>query len=1588
MASSVEDQSSSMQDLFASLRANGSRSYSATSRPDENTGLRSSQSYPLDFTNPSLPPQDTNNLQSGTQSSGMSQSHNNFQPRAPGIVPPNAFSSKIAIPNLSDQSAADRTANLLSLLKFTQPSSSQGPSVQNAQSYPTRPEPTSHQSTPSLNRQTMHGRGPSASDLVASFMGRSTSSAQHEAIASPLATKPPAGIPNPSVSNPQEYLMQLLNRSKAQPTSSTFEVSRSQIGNNPLPSRSEASVDKLSRALAETSMQKEQSKSGLSEGRSILRKDSPIRIFGTNSKETTPFEPQDMPKVEPAKESIFTYVNPFEQLAASSPRNAKSRPGSATPQRGLSKSSKLRANGEGVKRKSKEPSPAPKFAASRRKFTPGGSDIMQSVESPPPAAVDDGRTPIEALIGIGAPTTDAETVTEALNGVGEQVSKQVEHALAQAVEADEAAQIKDEELDAEEERVLDGLRDELQEVAADVKEELDQDDNQGVLEQMMPESVAEAIKKIIVEAAAGDVDGVGGSAEYEATPSGALTTTAVPVYNFPMKPFVSIDLKQDEPCTRRFREEAIVEIARMKKDFDQIDRTLATASDTFIIYAMPKNGGLRIIRQEDGADCQAFRETHDRIFNVAISSAPPRSPLSRVQTAISTGISGTVYWTAISYEGGDCIQEKNIEKRSLFFPPVSTHDENTSGGQLKTRAKKSSRHPEVFAIGRGKSIQIVFPFHAQKSHLVSSSSVVDTENYFRDRNLRINTGKAGKDFTFSEDDTVITTLDKAGRLRFWDVRELMHESNGTASKIATNEIKTPMLTFTTAVASEKCWPTSVLYVDKLRPYSKCIALRYIIVGMKQNHTLQLWDLGLGKAVQELNFPHENEPDAICSVSYHPASGMIVVGHPTRNSIYFVHLSAPKYNLPPMSQAKFAQRLANKDPALPKPDATAIMSGMREYSFSSKGQLRSIDLLPISSESLRNFNSDVDPSLFELYVMHSKGATCLNIKKEDLGWSQDHKVMNPVDAEQLGQIEVRDLRDPQAAAISEKSSVNGDAQPRPSMPSELVYKGSSKEAIEALSKSSPRVNYSKIGTDSGIVDPLTTPDIATTNGAATNGTEKLEKKKKKRTAVSAESSTAVGAQAPVAPDTYAAAATRARLPSDQPSTVPTKDSNRTKAPKLASTDTPDATNTKAEKESQRKLAEAESISLGISSDFLDKEFKKVEKIVSGEFSNVLSKELAMLYRRFDEDKRVQDAAGAAKQDAILRLVSSTLTDNVEKALSRIIKSNIEQVVVPSISEVTASTLDRKVPEYLTQQLLHTLPAQLKLALPEAVFKSLQHPDVLRVLSDQVTTKVSNQVERQFSVVLNQTVLPSFQDIALGAAQRMTSETERRMSEQLKQVDVQHREDSTKIDQLTTLVRGLSETVSAMAAAQSGFQSEILRLQQQNVQERQASSSAKTGSVQLHEDSIAPSESPEPVLTPEQQELDNITTLMKEGRFEEGTIMWLQSKQQGVLFDSFFVNCNPAYLRQCQSLVTLSVGAAVTSALDNNLSERLDWLEVVLSILNPQDPDVREVAPRIMNVLSQRLESQYMRLAEMDHRDPVLQKIPPLARRAREVGAFIE
>src|SRR5699024_8732858 len=65
----------------------------------------------------------------------------------------------------------------------------------------------------------------------------------------------------------------------------------------------------------------------------------------------------------------------------------------------------------------------------------------------------------------------------------------------------------------------------------------------------------------------------------------------VQVYNFPLKPFISIAVKAYTGKLAPLRDDGIMDIARLKKEFDQLDRSLTSASSDYIVYALAKNGG-------------------------------------------------------------------------------------------------------------------------------------------------------------------------------------------------------------------------------------------------------------------------------------------------------------------------------------------------------------------------------------------------------------------------------------------------------------------------------------------------------------------------------------------------------------------------------------------------------------------------------------------------------------------------------------------------------------------------------------------------------------------------------------------------------------------------------------------------------------------------------------------------------------------------------------------------------------------------------------------------------------------------------------
>ncbi|WPH04026.1 Hypothetical protein R9X50_00691000 [Acrodontium crateriforme] len=1157
---------------------------------------------------------------------------------------------------------------------------------------------------------------------------------------------------------------------------------------------------------------------------SISRESTRVHHFGSPDVGKTAFE-----SPQPSKESLFNYVNPFDQLHSSSPLN------SSLPNQEANKSTKkveILKHGRDIStsQNNSSPMPAAKTCQIESENTPPASEITES-------------------------QGDSQSVSKTLEGLGEKLDKQVEKALAEA-----AAQ---------------------HQISGDHREITP------------PETEKDAVT-------GDDVDSSWESAEDSANDK--KLDFNVKVYNFPMKPFVAIQIKDIPEPVIPIRQDDFMVIASLKKEFDQIDRCLATASQTHIVYAQTANkkdnNGFRIIRQDSGDHKQVFRASGERVFNVQLCNSSANT--DDTETVLGTGVNGSIFWTTLVKSRDDLFKDEDVESHGFIMPPVATAEENTSGSPVKTRVKMSSRHPEYFGMARGKLIHIIAPENAKdKAYCDPKTRKVNSEKFLAEHGLRISTGKAGKDFCFSEDDTIIVSLDKSGRVKFWDIRDLTARAcDTTEGKHRLVEITEPMWSVNAAASGsridEKPSVSSIMLLDKERPYNKGLQLRYMLVGFKQNHILQLWDLGLGKAVQEIRLPHEKDSDGICSLGYHPKTGILAIGHPTRNSIYFLHLSAPRYNIPAMDQARFITCLARNDPSLPKPESTAIMSGLREFSFDRVGQIRSIDMLKTPVD-----NAGDDETLFELYVMHSKGVVGISIKRADLGWDKDSKMISPIDAVTVGAAEVTDLRLPQP-----------------------------KDANNAS-------------------EPTSIPETP-----SKKATEKKENKKE----VSRPSSKAEAVKsAPAQPIT--STANNARIETDRPTTQSSRAT--ADAPPSYSVVTPRIKSPAMEPAAKDSGATTHRSATSVSSTPTD--------------TNLLAKHFDSLYQRLDADKRVSDAAGAAKQDAMLRLVSSTLTENVEQSLHRIIGASIEKDVIPRLGSTTSKIIEQHLNSILPQQLSNSVQHEVKTALPVALQQALKDPQVQRTISDIIAKQVATTVQQQVSALLQK----SLPNMATEASQRMVSEVERRISQQLHRAETQHQQDNLKIEELSNLVRGLSMTVKNMAESQVSFQEQILKTQQDRSKTSirvgdvtdAAASSTKTTSI----------EKP----APEDYEVTRITEMLVAGEYEEATIQWLQSARQGELFDLLFVRVNPEYLRQVTPLVALSVSAAITASFDTNTDQRLDWLSNVLSQINIKDQDIMDVAPKIMDVLGQRLQGAYMQISEANPNDIALRKISALNKQVNDV-----
>ncbi|KAK7948157.1 uncharacterized protein PG986_009043 [Apiospora aurea] len=1504
-------------------------------------------------------------------------SHSHGPPGMSNLGPIGSLPGSLANNNSGKQ--ANQSVNLLGLLKFN-PAGNKS-TLAPANQTLSQPSPLSHhQSASSLEQSmnfshgglqpTLHAPVPIQGDpqgYLASLMKGDSQmeSARNDEQTHASAPAPPEWNTGNPADETQAYLLSLLQKKKPSQTDEPYHAESS-------------SHPDLS---AHSSMLKENNNGDLSE---LLSREQPQMApqdphysLQAELQQQQPYSPSASIKNEYASQSpqngatrkstMFDYNNPFEDLASYSPQNKASK--SSTPGQQTAPSIQI------LKK-------APSTASS-----PGANDnkrhSFQRSHVTSPEHSRQSPSSLRVQHQPDAPeVSHKETVSEAIDGLAETADREAQEAIAQMEHEEAQAQIV-QDLDEMIRAKSNSEFDEKSELAArDIQRELEKEENSGLLERSMSPTTAQAVRDIVDEAA----NGHGPVADsWESADADEIVVieeepTPVKVYNFPMKPWISISLQENEESRPQFREEVILDIARVKKEFDQIDRNLVSSTKSFIVYGMSKAGGIRVIRQDDGRDAKLFTETKDRIFNIAVSSTPADIHTAQKEAIIGTGISGTVYHILLRNGDKDYIDDAH---------PEHTHEGDAPGGVLKTRARTSCAHPEYFAVGRGKTISIIWPSYIMKHKLFKPGHdrVVDTEKLSKQCSLRINTGKAGKDFTFSQDDSTIVSLDKSGRVKFWDVRDLTAVDEGSDPRFpmpaqTSLEVREPLMTLTTTPEGEKAWPTSVLLLDKQRPYQKRCALRYMIVGMKQNHTLQLWDLALGKPVQEFNLPHSKESDAVCSVMYHPPTGMIVVGHPTRNSVYFLHLSAPKYTIKGLSQVDYVQKLVAKDASIPEPDSTAVISGVREYSFANKGVIRSLDMLGTPAAELEKD----EQTLFELYVMHSKGVSNICIKQSELGWTRDNKVIAPVDAIETGIVKITKLKELPSTQPTETQPVEDPT----TLPIRIAARPNLKENISPQ----PQLGSGQEDTNRKSTDDLTTatrqqPERKASEAPVTpnNQTEKSDRRSRKKR------------------EKAAAAAAAAEKQSNAQD--PIQSTSSAHSPRVGPTMAKNEAKTSASSQSN------------VLPDSLQSAVKQIEMTLSG----VVESALVENRQKMDDDLRSRDQAFNKSQLDLLDSVSATLDDNVSRLLTRTISDKVEEYVVPEVNELITRTITEQLARTVTEQIdskvsgriSHAVQNQMQKLLPAAVSQAIQKPELAKVVTEKIGQSLSVNIEKAFMDALHKTVTPNFTRMAATAAGQAVENVRRQAAEQIGELELKSRSDSNKIDQLTALVTRLSDTVSSMAATQAQFHEAFLKMQQPAASRERPS--REVSHSQYSQASQGPSYSnmqaqnyPSPSAHSNNQmmlrntagsnsskdhDLDrkvvDIANLVERGELEAALVKWLQSDRKDDIFKTYLIKLDATTLNELSPLVSLAAIAELARELGGQcLREKVAWMEIIIRSMHDTLPhiesQVREVVPNILGGCVSQIEQLFMRINHLSPQEPILRHLSQMMNMANTIVEF--
>ncbi|KAI5124340.1 hypothetical protein M0805_008947 [Coniferiporia weirii] len=209
--------------------------------------------------------------------------------------------------------------------------------------------------------------------------------------------------------------------------------------------------------------------------------------------------------------------------------------------------------------------------------------------------------------------------------------------------------------------------------------------------------------------------------------------------------------------------------------------------------------------------------------------------------------------------------------------------------------------------------------------------------------------------------------------------------------------------------------------------------------------------------------------------------------------------------------------------------------------------------------------------------------------------------------------------------------------------------------------------------------------------------------------------------------------------------------------------------------------------------LSKEIRKVEENLHTRIGRLIAKELDKQQQRMEEARANEQAADFARQEKILKLISTELTKNTTRVVEAAVRGEVQNSVLPSLENITKN----EVKAAINNQITKGLSESVKATLPAEIEKMFVRPEVANQVARNLSTSLSPVIERHVKEAIQKTLVPAYQAQSTAMHQDLAREIHTEIANMKKDV-ISWQSDALRgqesmIRDMDQAIRGLSEQV---------------------------------------------------------------------------------------------------------------------------------------------------------------------------------------------------